>query len=141
MVWKIVAIAMVGVFAVLILIGMIKAHNIKSSFAAPTSAQIDYAKELAIDKFESIGGNTSAFQIRVEDRMRRPHDDISNRTILQVVFYNDTTTHLFLVDVNSGKVIMHSETEMYEKPLDEIRHNDKFPFGSGLPWPEIPRVK
>jgi len=133
MVWKIVAIAVVGIFAVLIIMGLIKAHNIKSSFAAPTNAQIDLAKNLAIEKFESIGGNPSAFQIRVEDRMRRPRDDTTNTTILQVVFYNDTTTHLFLVDVNSGKVIMHSETEMYEKlpSSGEMQHNERPPFGPG----------
>jgi len=133
MVWKIVAIAMVGIFAVLIIMGLIKAHNIKSSFTSPTNAQIDLARNLAIEKFESIGGNTSAFQIRVEDRMRRPRDEINNRTILQVVFYNDTTTHIFLVDVNSGKVIMHSETEMYEKlpSPGEMQHNERPPFGPG----------
>ena len=112
-VWRIAAIAVVVVFAVLMVGGLIKAHYIRSSFAKPTQAQIDYATKIATEKLKSSGGNSSMFQIRVGSRMRRLHEDGANRTIIQVSFNNNVASHTYLIDVNTGEVLLHSETDTY----------------------------
>ena len=112
-VWRIVAIAVVVLFAVVIMGGLLKAYYIKSSFVKPTHAQIDYATKIAAEKLQSIRVNSSAFQIQVGRKMRILHDDGAAKIIIQVSFYNNSTTHTYLVDVNSGKVFLHSETDIY----------------------------
>ena len=112
-IWKIVAIAVIAVFAVLIIGGIIKAHYIRSSFVKPTQVQIDYAAKIATEKLQSMGENASAFQIQTGKRMRTHKENGVSRTIIQVSFSNNSTTHIYLVDVNSGEVLLHSETNIY----------------------------
>ena len=112
-IWKIVAIAVIAIFGVLIIGGLIKAHYIRSSFVKPTQAQIDYAAKIATEKLQSMGENVSAFQIQTGKRMRTHKENGVSRTIIQVSFSNNSTTHIYLVDVNSGEVLLHSETETF----------------------------
>ena len=112
-IWKIIAIAVIAIFALIIAGGLIKAHYIRSSFVKPTQAQIDYAAKIATEKLQSSGGNSSMFQIQVGRKMRRLHEDGINMTIIQVSFNNKVTSHTYLIDVNSGKVLLHSQTDMY----------------------------
>ena len=123
--WRVVAIAVIVLFAVIIVGGLIKAHYIRSSFVKPTQTQIDYATKIATEKLQAAGVNLSAFQIQVGRKMRILHDDGATKTIIQVSFYNNATTHIYLVDVNSGKVLLHSETNIYsalENRHKENRH-------------------
>ncbi len=114
-VWKIVAISFIVIFVLFVFVGLIKSHNIKSSFVKPSQDQIELAKRIAAEKLQSANINASTFQITVGERGQKHRD---NKVILQVVFYNDTTTHAYLVDLDSGKVILHSETEIFEKISD-----------------------
>ena len=112
-IWKIVAIAVIVVFVLLILGGLIKAYYFRSSLIKPTQAQIDYATKIATEKLQSMGVNSSAFQIEVGRKMRRLHQEGTERTIMQVSFYNNVTSHTYLIDVNTGEVLLHSETDTY----------------------------
>lgn len=133
MAWKITAIALIAAFALLIAGGLIKAHYIRSSFIKPTQSQIDYAAKIATGKLQSMAVNASEFQIQVGSRMRKLRDDGAPRTIIQVSFYNKATTHTYLIDVNSGEILLHSETDIYkafgeyrkEHYLDERKHFGK----------------
>ena len=127
--WRVVAIAVIVLFAVIIAVGLIKAHYIKSSFIKPTQAQIDYATKIAAEKLQSTGGNASAFQIQVGRKMRMLHDDGAAKTIIQVSFYNNATTHIYLVDVNSGKVLLHSETDIYSTFGNRHKENRREKLG------------
>ena len=119
--WKVVAIAVIVLFGLFIIGGLKRAHDIRSEFITPTKEQVDSAKQIAAIMFESKGNILSDFQIRVNEKIRKPHDVNKNdeKMILQVAVYNNTITHIYLVDVNSGKVVMHSETEFYE-PMPDI---------------------
>ena len=112
-VWKMVAIAVIIVFALLLAGGLIKAHYIRSSFVKPTQAQADYAAKIASEKLQSTGINPSAFQVQTGRMMRAMHYNADKKLMLQVSFYNNSTTHTYLVDVTSGEIILHSETDTY----------------------------
>jgi len=131
--WKIVAIAVILIFAVIIGIGLIKAHYLGSSFIKPSQSQMDYAEKIAKEKLQSAGVDLSAFKIETGKKMRVFHKGNSTKTVMQVSFYNNATTHTYLVDINSGKVLLHSETDVYE--LMENMHNGRLYgrniFGSG----------
>ena len=98
--WRILAVAVVVLFAVIIAGGLIKAHYIRSSFIKPTQNQINYATKIATEELQSTGRNASAFQFQVGRKMRKLHDDATTKTIIQVSFYNNATTHIYLVDIN-----------------------------------------
>jgi hypothetical protein len=128
--WKIIAVLVIIIFSAFIIGGIIKAHHIKSLFVEPTKEQTDYAKTIATEKLQSTGANISNFQVIVGERMRKPYDD--PRTIIQVSFYNNATTHIYLVDVNSVEVLLHSETEVFGSFGDihkPFRREGPLPFG------------
>ena len=135
-IWRIIAVAVILIFAVLVIGGLIKAHRIRSSFVKPTQAQITYATEIATDKLKAmIGTDVALYHVQTSQRMPIMHDG-TQRTILQVTFYNTTTTHSFLIDINTGEVLLHSQTDIYEQ-LKGLANNDdssRFPWGLNPPF-------
>ena len=130
MLWKITAIAVIVLFMLLIVGGLIKVYYLKSSLIKPTQAQVDYVTKIATERLQSTGNNASMFQIHVGSRIRREHEDGTNRDIIQVSFNNNVTSHMYLIDVNTGEVLLHSQTDMY---IDfgghqKKRHHNKYPF-------------
>lgn len=104
---------MIAVFALILAGGIIKVYYFRSSFVKPAQMQIDYAKKIAAEKLQSMEINASAFQIQTGKRMRALKENGVSRTVMQVSFYNNSTTHAYLIDVNSGEVLWHSEIDIY----------------------------
>lgn len=120
---KAVAIAVIVVFALVIIGGLIKVYYLKASFIKPTQAQVDYATKIAAAKLQSAGENASAFQVHVGRGMRKIHDGETARTLMQVAFNNNVTSHAYLIDMNTGEVILHSETDIYGTWTSNKMHN------------------
>jgi hypothetical protein len=143
-IWKILAISIIVVFAVFIILGIMKSHYIRSSFVKPTQEQINYAEKVASEKLQSTGVNASSFEFKASDRMRKINDD--GTTVMQVSFFNNSTTHMYLVDINSGEILMHSQTDIY-KQLDtehKAPPHDGFPpfdMNSGFFWHDTEKGK
>ena len=112
-VWKIVAIAVVIIFVLIVLGVSIKIYHYKSSLTKPSQAQIDYATKIAEKKLQSTGNNASAFQINVGSRIKTFYNDEVSRSIIQVSFMNNSTSHIYLIDLNLGEVVLHTETDTY----------------------------
>lgn len=124
--WKMAAIAMILVFVIIIISGVIRVNKIRPSFEMPTQEQNDIALQLAGEKLNELGLNASDFKAEVGQIMRMPekkegkywHRDEQKKQILQVAFSNNSTTHTFLVDINSSMVLLHSQTDFYVMPED-----------------------
>jgi len=129
--WKIIAISVIVLFALLVLGGAIRAYYFRSSFTKPMQAQLDFAAKKATEKLQSTGANASSFQMHIGTKMKRMHDNQLSRSIMQVSFVNNNTTHIYLVDVDSGDIILHSETDVYGSwPGREMyeHHDSVFPW-------------
>ena len=135
-IWKKVAIGVTAIFALVIIIGLIKAYYIRSSLIKPTQAQIDYAEKIATQKLQSMGIDSSAFQIQVGRKMRILHNNGIARNIMQVAFYNNSTTHTYLVDVNSGEILLQTETDLYGTLANNKMYDHR---ESSHPWMEYPK--
>jgi hypothetical protein len=124
-IWKIIAIIVVLIFAFFIIGGIIKSYHFRSSFVKPTQEQIDYSTKIAIEKLTSLGFNPSDYQIHVANMMRRNYekDDKNKDNIIQVAFYNNQSSHTFIIDVTSGEVLIHSQNDIY-KQMPAPRNND-----------------
>lgn len=112
-VWKIVAVAVVIIFVLIVLGVSIKIYHYKSALTKPTQSQIDYATKIAEKKLQSTGNNASAFQIHVGSRIKTFSNDGASRSIIQVSFMNNSASHTYLIDLNSGEVLLHTETDAY----------------------------
>ena len=129
-IWKTVSVSVIILFAVIIIGGLIKAFYIRSSFVKPTQQQVDFATKIASERMKSMNQNVSAFSIHT-NMMRRMHDEDGGKTrgMMQVSFYNNSTMHTFLVDVNSGEVLLHSETDVYGSWMNrKTSHHYFMPF-------------
>ncbi len=116
--WKIIAISMIVLFAVFVAAGMLKAHNIRSSFKKPTQEQVDYAIKVAAEKLQAEGIEVSNLTSRAGSMVRNVRDNrpgsMPDRAIIQVSFYNDTASYTALIDVGSGEVVMHTNSMRYK---------------------------
>jgi len=146
-IWKRIAIAVTAVFALLLIVGVMKAFYIKSSLIKPTQVQMDYATKIAAGRLQSSGANTSTFQIHVGERMHKVHDKFNDnkmdnkksaRTIIQVSFYNNSVSHTYLIDVNSGEIILHTETDLYGALASYKTYNHRNSDDSFHPRMEYP---
>ena len=124
-IWKIVSVSVIILFVVIIIGGLIKALYIKSSFVKPTQEQIDFAGKIATERMKSMHQNASMFQMRT-NMMRKMHEDGKTRGMMQVSFYNNSTMHTFLVDVNSGEVLLHSETDVYGSWMNNQKYSHHY---------------
>ncbi|MEK6967124.1 MAG: hypothetical protein AABX51_00670 [Nanoarchaeota archaeon] len=123
-IWKIVAIAMIAVFALFVIGGLIKSYHLKSLFIEPTQAQADSAVKIATEKLQSLGMNASKFQIRVGGKVSLFRDDTASRRIIQVTFSNNTLSHTYLIDLSNGEILLHSEAQSYGTWTENNMHNN-----------------
>jgi hypothetical protein len=112
-VWKIIALAFVAVFCVIIVISVIRLYHFEPhrSFANP--AQVDLAKGVVSQDLSRNGDNISNYKIQASDMAREFARDGLNKNIIQISLYDRSKRHLYLVDADSGDIIMHSETTFY----------------------------
>lgn len=115
--WKVIAIVAIVLFAVFVVSGLMKAHRFKNSFIKPTDKQLELAKDVAIKSLESTGANASEFKISFGKVMPRRLEEKSEQSkiIIPVSFSNNQTTHVYLVDADSGELLMHSQTDIYKQ--------------------------
>jgi len=110
-VWKYVAVGFIVVFAVFILGGVLKAYNMRNSFGKATSEEKDLAVKVASAKLEELGIDSSKFQLRISDQIKKK--DKNGPDTVHIIFYSQGVTHSFLIDVDSGTILIHSLTEVY----------------------------
>jgi hypothetical protein len=124
--WKTIAIIVVLIFAFFIVGGIIKSYHFRSSFVKPTQEQIDYSTKIATDKLKSLGFNPGDYQIHIANMMRKTDEKIdgpNKDNIIQIAFFNNQSSHTFIIDVTSGEVLIHSQNDIY-KQMPKPRNND-----------------
>jgi hypothetical protein len=112
-IWKIVAIVVIALFAATLIFGIVKLQRFKQTLADPTGPQIDAAKSLALQDLENRGVNTSAYTIKVATKVRGMREAGEDRNIIQVFAEADASRHNYLIDTDSGMILLHSQTETY----------------------------
>jgi hypothetical protein len=76
--------------------------------------QISSAKEVALSALEVQGKNSSDYEVRIMPQFRQMREKNNSLSLVEVSFYNQNETQLFLIDINTNKIVMHSETEFYD---------------------------
>lgn len=112
--WKGISIAFIVLFGAILVFGIVRWHHFKPHHTAAQQSQIDLAKNAVSADLSSAGYNLSDYKIQVADTVRGFARDQLNKNIIQISLFGDSKMHQYLVDADSGKIIMHSETTFYD---------------------------
>ncbi|MBN1544900.1 hypothetical protein JW898_05575 [Candidatus Woesearchaeota archaeon] len=131
-VWKIVAISMVILFILIIAGGIIKLQRAKASFAAATPEQKSTAEAAVTKDLEARGLNASEYSIEVVGRVMRMKEAGKYRNLMQAFADSNASRHSYLIDMDSGVIMLHSQTETYGW-MAEIHNKMMCPRCKGMP--------
>lgn len=129
-VWKIISVIFIVMFCLMLIGGLMRVYHFMSVFSVPTQEQIDSAKDIIAQELENKGDDIDDYEISVSnriidfDRMGRSkgifveieHSEDSkgifdrimdSEGTIQVSLVKNSTMHSYLIDVNSGTVVMH----------------------------------
>ncbi|MBW2971692.1 hypothetical protein KY359_01525 [Candidatus Woesearchaeota archaeon] len=138
MIWKIVAISIVIIFILIVAGGLLKVHNTRESFAEATPEQKTSAESAVQLDLESRGLNESEYSIAAARNVMHIRESGEDRNILQVFADSNASRHSYLIDTDSGMIMLHSQTEAYGWMAEMHRKNmcpgcKGVPRGSGEP--------
>lgn len=129
-IWKIIAVVFIVLFCAALIGGLFRISHPRSPFMAPTQEQIDSAKAIVAQELAKEGDDINNYEVIVSNRIGKfnginigVHPGQSGRKIppetraekiIHISLHGNSTSHFYLVDIDSEKVIMHSFTEWME---------------------------
>ena len=119
MFWKGIAIAFIAVFCIILIFGIIRWQHFRPQYAQyempkiPQQPLIGSVKDVISADLSNSGENISDYDVQVSDNIRKFPREGMDKNIIQVSLYAGTKRHLYLVDADSGVIVMHSETSVY----------------------------
>jgi len=118
-IFRIVAIVMIALFILIIIGGVLKEHSEAADRIPLNEQQIAQAKNIAAADMAERGVDIANYEAKVIPKLRKLNKGHNDLAVVQVTFNNQTENELYLLDLNSGKIIMRSES--YYNP--EFRSN------------------
>ncbi len=119
-IWKIFAIVVVIVFLLILAGGVMRLYKFKSEFTPATDAQIEAAKMLVTADLEARGINITDYDITVPDRIHDMDKKGTGRTMLPARAYSNSSKHDYMIDLEAGMIVMHSQTDTYGWMADQM---------------------
>jgi uncharacterized protein YpmB len=111
--WKIAAIAIIAIFVVVLVGGLVKLYYFKSSFSPVSPEQQSIINKAINMDLTGKGDAIDNYNENMPNKIRKMHDDQTTRAIIPVFLQNSTTRHLYMMDANSGEIISHTVTTDY----------------------------
>jgi len=121
-VWKILSITFVVLFALVLLVGLWKAYHFRSSFKSATTAQMDTAKTIAMNSLASKGENVSNYIAQISDNIRPINVGSERKSSIEVSLNNESVHNLYIIDVDSGNILMYNRMEFYDGMNHSLDH-------------------
>lgn len=130
-VWKITSVVFIALFVIILLWSMLSLRP-RYDFSEPTQEQIDMAESIVAQDLQSMGDSIDNYEVSVTDRMigfmgrhemmdgmpGMRHggfpDEMSMRN-LQISLRNNSTGYLYIVNMDSERVMMRSFTEWFDE--------------------------
>lgn len=129
-VWKIIAAVFIILFCAALIGGLFRITHTRSPFMAPTQEQIDSAKTIVAQELAKEGDDINNYEVIVSNRIgkfngikigfhpgppgRQVPAETRSEKVIHISLHGNSTTHFYLVDIDSERVIMHSFTEWME---------------------------
>ncbi len=122
-IWKVISVIFIILFVLALIGGLFRIYHFRASFTTPTQDQIDSAKAIVAQELRNKGDDINNYEIVVpknirkfDGRMPPPPINIfgrmeSPRSIIQLSLSNNSVRHSYLIDMDSGEVLIHSQIE------------------------------
>jgi hypothetical protein len=124
--WKMVSLVFIALFILILAWGLMNTRP-RPTFTEPTQEQIDAAKTIVAQDLQARGDNISNYEVFVTNRIvglfGMPHPSNEEPAInhikpgdfrnIQVSLRGNTTAYLYIVNIDSGKILMRSFTEWF----------------------------
>jgi len=110
---KIISFAIVSIFIFIILLGGIKEYFLESEHVTLSNNQIMSAKIVVANALQAKGENISDFQVFVSEKIRRRNND----KLLEVCLSDNVTKRIYVVDINSSKIVVQAQTDYSTKDI------------------------
>ncbi len=120
--WKIVSLVFIALFAILLIVTLVRFRHPGPEMTSATPEQMESAKAVVEQSLQADGYNVADY--KVEAGSEAGHMGDAKKEVIRVTAENDTSRHFYLVDVETGKVVLHDSSERYGwmaemKPLHE----------------------
>jgi len=117
--WKIIAIAIIAVFAVILVCGLVKLYYFKSSFDPITPEQQSLINKAINQDLMSKNDSIDNYAENMPNKIRMMDNDDKKRAVVPVFLQNNATRHLYVMDANSGEIMSHTVTTDYISTCDK----------------------
>ena len=117
--FKIISAVVVILFVLMVAGGVFKFFHYRSSFTTMNEAQIQSVQELVMQDMHTRGKNSTDYSIKVIPKIRMMKKNSISQSLVQVSLSNEQEHGFYLLDLNTNKILLYSETYMYEKINDE----------------------
>ena len=129
-VWKVVSIVSIILFGLVIAGSFIKMYisepiveplydpvdqlNYMKPISASTMEQRDYALDIVEKELRNKGDEWINYEIFIDSHIRKfEAEGVSKSVIVVYLFKENTTRQIYLIDIDSGEVVMYAGTEFY----------------------------
>ncbi|HLC47073.1 MAG TPA: hypothetical protein VJI75_05055 [Candidatus Nanoarchaeia archaeon] len=111
--WKSIAVIFLMLFCSIIILGILRWNYYRPSYHSIDSVQKELAMNLISQDMGSSGKNISEYKTLVSNMTHKFARGRVNKNTLQVSLYSPSSRHQYIIDIDSGTIVMHSETLVY----------------------------
>ncbi len=109
--WKLVSLIFIALFAILLIVTLVRFRHPGPEMAPATSEQRDSAKSIVMQQLQASGYDLSNYKIEAVSGLSRIGE--GRKSVIRVSAENGTSRHFFLVDVEIGQIVLHDFSERY----------------------------
>jgi hypothetical protein len=110
--WKIVSLIFIALFAILVVVTLVRFRHVGPQMTPATPEQMELAKSIVEQNLQADGYNTGNYTIEANTEISRMGEN--QKEVIRVTAENDTSRHFFLVDMETGKLVLHDATHRYD---------------------------
>lgn len=112
-VWKLVSIVFITLFCVTVALSFLRHHSIRPGFIEATAEQKERAEGIVAQDLESRRENIAEYEKAVATKIRGIVSGNMTRHIIQVSLWKGSARYMYLVDADSGEIVLRAETNVY----------------------------
>jgi hypothetical protein len=113
-IWKIAAVAAILIFVIVLAGNLIKMYRFNSNFLPTTDTQKTAAQELITKDLQTRGVDPTLYNIVASPKIMSMETRGTQRNILQAFANDNTSRHMYLIDIDQNIIVMHSQMEKYD---------------------------
>jgi|GEM_PF-4978538 len=115
------SIIIVAIFIAIIAIGVIRERSSEKR-PIPTDEQMTLTRNIISSSLKDSGDDISRYNLTVSKRAKFLEHYNDSIEILQACLSSNATRHMYLIDLNTRQILMHTQTNIYTADERFIRY-------------------